>query len=177
MRNIIGVLAALLLAGVTPCAAREKTSIYAGYSYYFPTASSTQDAFGNAWPQLTMGRLETEKPDRWAGTFDLASFRRDDSCQAMLFPLTVGVQRRIGARDTEATQPYLAVRAGPYYGKVEADRLGISETRIGLDANAAVGVVTQERYLLEGRYDHFGRIAGFDLDGFSICAGVKLLDL
>ena len=58
-----------------------------------------------------------------------------------------------------------------------ADTLGINETHIGLNVNAALGVVIQERYFVEGRYDHFDHFAGFDFDGFSISAGVKLLDL
>jgi hypothetical protein len=177
MRTIVGLMAVLVIAGTTPCAAREKTSIYVGYSYFFPTASSTGDAFGNAWPQLTAGRLETDRPERWVGTFDVASFRRNDSYRADLFPLTLGVQRGIGAHGTEDVQPYMALRAGPYYGRVKSEAAGIDETRIGLNANAALGVVIRERYFVEGRYDHFGRIAGFSLDGFSITAGVKLLEL
>jgi len=180
MRNVLGVLlvlVVLVVLGATPCAAREKIPIYVGGSLFFPTASSTRDAFGGTWPQLTVGRLETERPDKWKATFDLALFRRDDAYEARLMPLTVGVQRGIGTNSTKAVQPYVALRAGPYYGRVEAEALGISETRIGINANAAVGVVIQERYFVEGRYDYFGRVAGFDLGGFSISAGVRVFDL
>jgi hypothetical protein len=176
MKTTIAVLAGLALATASPCLAREKISIYVGYSYYFPTASSTQDAFGHAWPQLTAGRFERRKPERWGPTYDLASFRRDDSYRADLFPLTAGIQRAIGSHDSRDVQPYVALRAGPYYGRVKAEAAGVSETRIGLNANASLGVVIQERYFVEGRYDHFGHLAGYNLDGFSLCAGVRVLD-
>lgn len=71
MRNVLGVLAVLVVIGATPCPAREKIPVYIGYSFLFPTASSTRDAFGGTWPQLTVGRLETDKPDKWTATFDL----------------------------------------------------------------------------------------------------------
>jgi hypothetical protein len=177
MRNLLCVLAVLACFGATPCAAREKITLYGGYCYFFPAASATSDALGSAWPQLTVGRLEKKKPDNWAATYDLASFRRNAHYDAMLIPVTVGVQRRLGPQRTDEIQPYLALRAGPYYGQVKPDG-GDSDTRIGLNANAAVGVVIRERYLVEARYDHFGgRVGGFRLDGFSILAGVKLLDL
>ncbi len=180
MRSVLGVLVVLVVVvsvGATPCAAREKIPIYIGGSLFFPTASSTQDAFGGTWPQLSVGWLDTEKPNKWEFTFDLSSFKCDDEYEARLIPLTIGVQHGIGSDGTKSVQPYVALRAGPYYGSVEAEALGISETRIGLNANAAVGVVIDKRYFVEGRYDHFGRVAGFDLGGFSVSAGVRVFDL
>jgi len=174
---VLAVPVVLVVVGATPCAAREKIPVSIGCSFFFPTASSTRGAFGGTWPQLSVGRLETERPNKWKATFDLASFKRDDAYEARLIPLTVGVQRGIGSDSTKAVQPYVALRAGPYYGRVEAEALGISETRIGINANAAVGVVLQERYFVEGRYDYLGRVAGFDLGGFSISAGVRVFDL
>jgi hypothetical protein len=177
MRNILGILAVLIFLSAIPSSARDKISIYAGYTYFTPAASSTRDAFGGAWPQPALGRLETKKPDKWALTYDAASFRHDGDHDALLVPVTIGVQHRIGGSRTDNLQPYVALRAGPYYGKIEDDDRGISESRIGLNANIGVGVVIQQRYLLEARYDHFGgRLDGFRLDGFSILAGVKLLD-
>ena len=179
MRNVLGVLTVLLLAGAGPGAAREKIPIYIGYCYYRPTASSTTDAFGHAWPQPTLGRLETKRSDLWKMTYDLASFRSNDGNEAGLYALTFGLQRGLGslAIRTKPVQPYVAIRTGPYYGKVKSHALGFSESRIGLNINAAVGVLIDKRYFLEGRYDHFGRVGGFDLDGFSISAGVKVLSL
>jgi hypothetical protein len=180
MRRVLGVLVVLVVlvgVGAAPCAAREKIPIYVGGSLFFPTASSTRDAFGGTWPQLSVGWLDTEKPNKWEATFDLSSFKCDDEYEARLIPLTVGVQRGIGSDSTKALQPYVALRAGPYYGRVEAEALGIGETRIGINANAAVGVVIHERYFVEGRYDYFGRVAGFDVGGFSISAGVRVFDL
>jgi len=169
--------AVLIFLSTIPCSARDKISIYGGYIYFTPAASATRDAFGGAWPQPTLGRLETEKPDKWALTYDAASFRHEGDYDAQLIPVTVGVQHRLGSSRTDDFQPYVALRAGPYYGKIEEDDADVSQSYIGLNANVGVGVVIQQRYLLEARYDHFGgRPEGFRLDGFSILAGVKLFD-
>lgn len=71
----------------------------------------------------------------------------------------------------------MALHAGPCCGRVEAEALGIGETRTGINANAAVGMVIDKRYFVEGRHDYFGRVAGFDLGGFSVSAGVRAFDL
>jgi len=177
MRKILCAVVVLVFCFAIPCSAKDKFSVYGGYSYFMPTSTTTRDAFGSAWPQLTVGRLEKEKPEKWTATYDLASFRRSGDYDALLIPITVGVQRQIGKPGTNDIQPYVALRAGPYYGKVDNDDLGVSEERIGLNANAAVGIVIQKNYLLEARYDYFnGRMDGFRLDGFSIVAGVKLFD-
>jgi hypothetical protein len=177
MRNILGILAALIFLSAIPCSARDKISIYAGYTYFTPAAASTRDAFGGAWPKPTLGRLETKKPDKWTLTYDAASFQHEGDYTALLVPVTVGVQRRLSRSATDNLQPYVALRAGPYYGKIEDDDGDVSQSYINLNANIGVGVVIQKRYLIEARYDHFGgRPEGFRLDGFSILAGVKLFD-
>lgn len=177
MRNIFYVLAVLVFVGATQCEAREKIPIYIGYCYFFPTAASTRDTFGKAWPQITVGKLEKKRADKWATTYDLASFRRGGENKATLVALTMGAEHSIGSLSTETLQPYVALRAGPYYGRLKADELGVNATHIGINANAAFGVVIKERYFLEGRYDLFERMAGFNLSGFSISTGMRILDL
>jgi hypothetical protein len=177
MRNILGMLAVLICFSAIPGAARDKISIYAGYTYFTPAASATRDAFGGAWPKPTLGRLETKKPGKRTLTYDITSFQHDGDYDALLVPVTVGVQRRIGSSGGDKVQPYLALRTGPYYGKIEDDDRGISESYVGLNVNAGVGVVIRKRYLLEARYDYFGgRPEGFRLDGFSLMGGVKLFE-
>jgi hypothetical protein len=177
MKNILCILALLVFFSAIPCSARDKISIYAGYTYFTPAASSTRDAFGGAWPKPTLGRLETKKTNKWTLTYDAASFQHEGDYDALLVPVTIGVQHRLGGSNTDAVQPYVALRAGPYYGKVEDDDADISQSYVNLNANVGVGVVIQKRYLIEARYDHFGgRPEGFRLDGFSILAGVKLFD-
>jgi hypothetical protein len=177
MRNIFWVLAGLVLFGAAPCDAREKLPIYIGYCNFFPTATATRDTFGKAWPQITVGKLEKKRADKWALTYDLASFRRGGDNQATLVALTMGAEHKIGSLSTETLQPYVALRAGPYYARLKADEQGVNATHIGINANAAVGVLIKERFFLEGRYDVFDRVAGFSLNGASITAGMRILDL
>lgn len=176
MKRVVLVLVVLAVVGVSPCFAREKVPLYLGLGVFTPTSSETRAEFGKTWPQFTVGRLETEYPDKWVGTWDLTSIRRSSDADAWMLAFTVGVRRGIGAYRTDELEPYAAVRVGPYYGTVDPDK-GSSDSKVGLNANASLGVLIQKRYFVEGRYDQFGKIGGFNLNGLSIWAGVKILDL
>jgi hypothetical protein len=92
-----------------------------------------------------------------------------------LLPLTFGVTRAFG-QDTNM-RPYAALRAGPYWGSVNSPILGINKSRVGIDANAAVGLLFRNGFYVEARYDYLSQLEGLNFNGFFLSAGIKLFDL
>jgi hypothetical protein len=178
MRIVVWVLVAVaVLLGAIPCAAKDnKLTIYGGYCYFSPLSSETREVTDKSWPQIAAGRFENKKPAEWKLTYDAASFRHNGDVETMLIPVTIGIQKRIGGPRHDGILPYVALRTGAYYGKIKDEDRDISESRIGLNANAAIGMVYREDFLLEARYDFFGgKLHGLRMDGVSLLVGFKLL--
>lgn len=173
-RALVVLVLLIVLCGAA-LADQVKLSVAVTGGAFFPTASSTQRIFGDVWPRLSVGTMQPSMPREWQLTADLSGFTHTDVGRARLYPLTVGVQRRLNTAGS--AQTYAAVRIGPYYGKVEAPAIGVSANDIGFNANAAVGVIFKERYFVEARYDYFSHFAGFDFEGPTVSAGVRLFDI
>lgn len=125
--------------------------------------------------RISFKSFEPTKPTEWRFIAEVGSYQFDGPTEATLLPVTVGMERALS--EGKNVQPYVTLRGGPYYGKVERPALGFSENQIGLNLNAAFGVTFSRRYFAEIRYDYFSRFAGINFDGFSISAGMRLFDI
>lgn len=144
------------------------------YSPFLPGDADARSSFGTVWGSFGIGLFRPQRPEKWAFDWDLTVLSQSGASDVLLIPLTVGAQRGLG-KDPDL-QPYVALRAGPYYGSVEDNLKGPDDTKIGANANVSLGVVVDQRYLLEARYDWFSELAGNNLSGFTLTFGVKVFE-
>ncbi len=163
----------MVMVGVAS-AERQKLSVAVTYGLFRPASSATRRTFGDTWGGLSVAPFRHHRKDGWRPIFDLAVYQHERQGRATLVPLTVGAERSIG--DGRSVQPYVALRVGPYYGRVRS-ALGERDSGLGFDANASLGVTFRERFFVEARYDYFTRFAGSRFDGLSVSAGVRLFDV
>lgn len=156
-------------------AEKRKTSIALSIGAFYPQSSATSNTFGDSWSRISLKAFDNTKPDEWIFNPEIGSYRLSGGPSAHLYPLTLGFERALN--NSSKAQPYVTLRAGPYYGRVTNDAIGLRESKLGLNANAAFGVVFARQFYVEARYDYFSRIAGFDFKGFSVSAGVRLFDM
>jgi hypothetical protein len=143
---------------------------------FFPSSGTVKDTFGDTWFRVGITPVAVQRPENWRFAFDVAFMRtRNDGQRASLIPVTFGITRAFG-KLTDGVRPYVALRGGPYWGDVDSPILGIDKSKVGFDANVAVGLTFGGRFYVEARYDHFSDFQGLDFSGFFISAGVKLFD-
>ena len=143
---------------------------------FIPTSNAVQDTFGSSWTRFGLRPFLTEVPDRWRFMFDLSYYAMDDGTdQAKLVPITAGFMKGISQRKDMLT--YMAVNMGPFYGDIDAPSVGVSKKGWGVNTNATFGVVFDQRWQLEARYEYMTKFAGFDFSAFSISIGLRMFDI
>jgi len=143
---------------------------------FIPTSNAVQDTFGSSWTRFGLRPFLTEVPDRWRFMFDLSYYAMDDGTdQAKLVPITAGLMKGISQRKDMLT--YMAVNMGPFYGDIDAPSVGVSKKGWGVNTNATFGMVFDQRWQLEARYEYMTKFAGFDFSAFSISIGLRMFDI
>jgi hypothetical protein len=171
---------ALLTCGAASAAEGDggrRISLGISIDLFRPFNGTTRERFGETWFGIGGGVFDRRQPTRWNFNFDLDYRSNDRIGKATLVPLSFGVIRAMDEKSKAGWQPFVALRAGPYYGKVRGDRLPIEDESFGLNANATLGVLYRERYALSLRYDYFSRFARSRFDGLSLRASVRVLDV
>lgn len=175
MKRLFVCLTAICVAG----AANSQGSIPIGVDagVFFPQDSTVRNVFGDTWFRVGLTPISLQAPGSWKTTMDIAylrsSTRFGDS--VTLIPLTFGVTRSFG--EDQNVRPYVALRAGPYWGDVNSTTLGINKSKVGLDANVAAGLLFQGRFYIEARYDYMSKFEGLNFSGFFLSAGLKLFEI
>ncbi len=166
----------LLITGGS-AVADDRLSIGVDVGYFFPTNSTVKDTFGNSWFRFGITPLSFQRDESWKFTTDIAYMEsRRITGRARLFPITFGVTR--GFNSDSEVRPYVALRAGPYFGSAFSPLIGVDKNNhIGLDINAALGVTFNDRFYVEIRYDWLSKMAGLDFNGWFFSAGVRLFDI
>ncbi len=143
---------------------------------YLPTDSTVRNTFGKSWWRVGLTPLSFQDPGMWRFTLDIGVIGNQTTLgRALLIPVTVGATRSF--ESPGGGKPYVAVRAGGYYGDVFSPPLGINSSRIGFNGNVAVGVSFQDTFYIEARYDVFSEFRGLDFNGFFLSAGVKVFQV
>jgi hypothetical protein len=171
---------ALLVAACSAATAQEKKEkrsipIALQVGAFFPSSSTTRDRFGSTWFNIGVGIFNRPRPNQTQFIADVSILHNSDVGSATLIPVTFGVQRGIG--NHPESQPYVAARVGPYYGKVHGSRLPVEDDTIGFNGNVAAGVVFKRRFSLEVRYDYYSRFARTRFDGLTVQAGIRVFDI
>ncbi len=137
---------------------------------YFPTDAAIRDAFGRAWFSFGIKPVRISTRDNWSLIGDLAITTRSENGNklAMIRP-TFGVLKLFGDV-TEPVRPYFAIRGGPAYidYAINIGPQHFSNKRIGLDGNAELGVIFNQRFALSLRYDAMSQFDGFKFNGFTL---------
>jgi hypothetical protein len=174
--GICGLLALLAILTGPASAEKSKLTFALGGGVFMPMDSATKDKFGDSWTRISFTTFEPEKTAEWRFISEGGSYQLDGgAADVSLYPISFGFERGFG--ENHSVRPYMVLRAGPYYGKVHDDSLGINEKHIGLNGNVSLGLVFSRRYYLEARYDYFSELAGYDFSGFSVYAGMKLFSM
>jgi len=181
-RRLLALLGLLFLAGGSVRAAEgedggRRLSLAITASLRRPFSATTRDRFGDTWFGIGADLFTRQRPTKWRFSADLDIQSNDDVGKVTLIPLTFGGARALSEKTKAGWQPYVTLRAGPYYGKVEGDRLPIEDETLGFNANVSLGVVYRERYSLSLRYDYFSRFARTRFDSLSLSAAVRVLDV
>lgn len=174
MKSALCLLFALLIS-CGAASAEDKISIALSAGAFFPVSSTTRDKYDDCWMRVSFKTFESEKPKEWRFIAEGGAFKLDGPSSARLYPLTFGVEK--GLTESRNLQPYVTLRAGPYYGSVTEDAIGLDESHVGLNANASLGVTIKRKFYVEVRYDYFSKFAGTNFDGVSLSAGMRLFDI
>ena len=159
--------------------AQQRAGIPIGVDFgvFFPTDSTVKSVFGSNWYRVGITPISLQKDERWRFTFDVAVLSQTRFGEkARLTPVTFGFTRSFGKGKTQGARPYVALRAGPYWGSVKSVLLGIDKNQVGLDINGAVGLTFNNAFYIEARYDYMSDFSGINFSGFFLSAGVKLFE-
>ena len=173
MKRIVPLLLAVMAVGGTAHA--EKITIAATYGSFFPVSSATKNEFSSSFSRFSFTTFEPSKPTRNRIIFEVGNYDLNGDTQVKLLPITVGIEK--GMKVRRSLQPYTVLRAGPYYGRIRQLGATKTDTKVGLNASASLGVVFKKSFYAEARYDYFSRFAGFSFDGLSLSVGVKLFTI
>jgi len=154
---------------------KSNVSIALTGGVFVPVSSATRREFTNTWFRVALQPFERTRHTLPHFTAESAAYRLDGPTRARLYEVTFGWEK--GLEPGLFAQPYVAVRGGPYYGKLEEDATGRRETGWGLNLNAAYGLIFRRSLYAELRYDYFSPFAGIDFSGLSLSVGFRLFDL
>ncbi|HET6645094.1 MAG TPA: outer membrane beta-barrel protein [Fimbriimonadales bacterium] len=171
-------ISAMLLAcgAATIASAQLNVPVGIDVGIFMPSKELIRDVFGDSWFRIGLSPLSFQTPGNWRFTFDLGYLHRSEGGDDVtLVPLTFGMTKSFGS--DPKMLPYVAARIGPYWGDVDSITFGVHESKVGFNANVAVGVSFDRRFYLEARYDHYSEMNDLDFSGFSIAAGIRLFDI
>jgi len=152
---------------------------------FYPTSAKLRDALGSSWVSLGAGAtsLNQRQGRKMGWDWETVSQSKDGSkvfmgsvSYGLVMPLSglpdVGLSRRISGM-----QPYWALRAGGSYIDYAVNVPGgrSSGKRMGLNANAELGVLIGDRLKVSARYDYFPEHDGLNFSGITLSARYGLL--
>lgn len=157
--------------------AKKKTgpSIALVGGVFVPSNSQTRDDFASTWLRIGLKPFEREKRTWPHFSAEGGALQFSGPTDVELYQITAGVEKGFSPRGS--VQPYVSLRVGPYYGRMTEDLTGAKYTKVGLNANASVGLIFSRSFYAEARYDYFNKFEGVNFSGFSLAAGFRLFDL
>jgi hypothetical protein len=176
---IRGVLPAALL-GLAAISSAQQSWVGPELGVYLPTSGKLRDALGDRWVSFGAGFLrQQEQPSRRMSWDWEAVSQSKNGSKVFMAAVSYGYNIPFGSQgqlpnmiQTERAtfQPYAALRAGGSYidFAVNTDGKRESGKRVGLNANAELGVLVGDRLKLSARYDFFPTHNGLDFSGVTL---------
>jgi hypothetical protein len=184
MTKLIRWMLPVALVGAAALSPAQSGQAWAGpeLGVFFPTSGKLREALGNSWISFGAGTLRTSQTSerrRLALDWETVSQSKSGSKVFMgavsygyVIPLgdageTFGIQR-----GQSNFQPYAALRAGASYIDFAVNTNGGRESgkRLGLNANAELGVLVGDRLRVAARYDIFPSHNGLNFSGLTLSA-------
>lgn len=174
---IIFAVAAVVASGIGAANAQDSVPLGVKGGIYFPSSSKARQNFGDSWTHWGFSSVSAKPVSGgWRPTWDFEIYNNNGGgSRVTLIPVTLGVVKGLAA--DQDSQPYVAARAGVFWGDVRSSDLGVDTDKFGITGNVALGYVFNKKFFIEARYDIFDKVGGVDFSGASINAGVKLFDL
>lgn len=154
---------------------RPRSSIALMGGVFFPVDSETRDRFSKTWVRADLVPFQREKRTSTHFTIESGAYRFNGPTSVRLYEVSAGLEKGLPQRGS--VQPYLALRAGPYWGRMTESETGIRERNTGLNLNASCGFIFNRNLYTELRFDYFSKFAGVDFSGVSLTLGFRLFDL
>lgn len=171
----LGILAA-------PIAFAQSVETYIGpeLGVFIPADKDLRDALGSNWISFGLGRLRVDQTGsrRFAWDVEFTSQSKNGS-KVFMGAVSYGLMIPFGGTEPYALSrsgsnftPYAAVRAGGSYIDFAVNTNGgrLSGKRIGLNANAEVGVLIGDRISVSARYDLNPSHNGLSFSGLTLAA-------
>ena len=165
-------LTACLAAVAAPVAATADEDSYFGpqVGLFYPTNQTLRNALGDSWFSFGASRIRVmELQERkWAHDWQ-AITRRNNGSSIFILTGSAGYIMPFMSSGSD-TQPYFAIRGGLAYIDYAINTPGgrRSAKRIGVNANAAVGINLNRRFNLEARYDVFNGYDSLTFNGLTL---------
>lgn len=157
---------------------RRRSAFGPQVGFYFPTDARTRDAFGSTWVNYGFGFRPISLVSR-KGTlgFDLNIVSTTGrGRRALLIPANIIYKRAIGGGDTPGIgfTPYAGVATGLLIADLRSDNFGVSSGfRGGYGGTFLLGFTYNSQFFVEGRYQVYSKIKGFDVSGIGIATGLR----
>jgi len=170
-------LATCVFTASSGLAQESKLGLGIGGGAYFPTDPKTKRLLGNTWLNFSIAPTKFKKVNGREFDSDLQFVTRDKNGNrlTMVF-LTYGLRTTLGSADSNSpTKPYFAVRGGPVYLDYRiTDTKTYRAKRLGVSANAELGVDFSDTVRATLRYDVLSKYDTIKFDGFSVNLLFKL---
>lgn len=171
------VLAACVFTASSGLAQESKLGLGIGGGAYFPTDPKTRRLLGNTWLNFSIAPTKFKTVNGRTFDSDLQFVTRDKNGNrlTMVF-LTYGLRTALGSVNSNSpTKPYFAVRGGPVYLDYRiTDTNTVRAKRLGITANAELGVDLNDTVRASLRYDVLSKYDQIKFDGFSVNVLFKL---
>ncbi len=166
----VSAVAACVAVPAISSAQSEDLSLGPSVGLFFPMDEKLRDALGSSWFSIGLGGVKTgEYRERQLGfNYNIIS-KSQSGNKVFILAGSYGLVQPLAGADA-STRPYFAIRGGlaymDYALDVDNDRL--SGKKIGINANAELGIILSDRLTLAARYDIFSAQDGLSFNGLSL---------
>ena len=139
---------------------------------FYPQSTVLKNALGDSWFSFGASRVRVMDLEQHKLAHDWQAIsKRDNGSSIFILTGSIGWVMPI-AKPGSSTEPYFALRGGLAYMDYAVDTPGGRESgkRIGMNANAALGMLVSKRLNVEARYDVWSGQSGLNFNGLTLSA-------
>ena len=169
---------AFVLAFALPFTSHAQSDGYFGpqIGVFMPQDQALRDALGDQWFSFGASRIRAFRPNEGKLAFDWTGVGQSrNGSTVFIFTGSFGYVVPFTSPGS-STRPYAALRVGAAYMDYAVDTSGgrVSDKRLGMNANAALGVNFSDRFNIEVRYDLWSEFDGLSFNGMTLAARIGL---
>jgi hypothetical protein len=162
---------------VVPTAARAQDGYFGPQvGFFFPASKVLRDELGESWLSFGISKVRNFERNQSDIAYDFNAISQSrNGSRVFILSGSIGWVAPLAAAD-ESTQPYAALRGGLAYFDFAVDTPSGRKTDsgVGINANAALGVTFSGRFNIEARYDVWNSQQGISFNGLTLAARLGL---